>query len=211
MMKHTKMMKHTNWCFGILFSGAIATGNAHADHPNFAFGSDLAGPLQTISAESMPAGTWGFGSRVTVVENSGLSDARLAAFAQAGVDDVHRVDSIVSVAASLAYGVTDALDVSVRIPWVERNDIREGEFEHGEAEAHAHGDTRRPWRCGVPRKLSGLCPRSYAARAAGWRKRLLPAQPTNVTAARVWKPNSSPVPVLGTGYSGSPRAAVLAA
>lgn len=123
--------------FGVLgvFNAAVA------DHPTVVFGSEHGGPLNTISADSLPAGAWAFGARTEVIDFDELSGPELAGLAEAGVEDVHSVGHIVSTWVSVAYGVSDRFDLSLRLPWVWRDNIREGEIEDGEAEAHGHGNT----------------------------------------------------------------------
>ncbi len=107
-----------------------------ADHPTVALGSEQGGALNTISAASLPAGAWAVALRTELVKFDALSDASLTRFA----DDVHSIDEIVSASAVLIYGVSDDLDVSIRFPWVWRDNIREGEITDGAAEIHTHGN-----------------------------------------------------------------------
>ncbi|MFT4585632.1 MAG: hypothetical protein ACI8XZ_005406, partial [Gammaproteobacteria bacterium] len=97
--------------------------------------------LNTISTSSLRAGEWVLGLRSEVIKNDSFSNAELAGFAAAGEEGVHATDEIVSAAATVAYGVSENLDLSVRIPWIARNNIREGEIEDDEAEVHGHGDS----------------------------------------------------------------------
>ena len=113
---------------------------AHADHPTIAFGSEAAGPIGTIPTEPLPASSWSAGLRTEIVNFDRYSDRELADFAAAGEEHVHSVDRLLSLSASLAYGLTDDLTLSARLPYVDRQNIREGEIEDGEAEAHDHGD-----------------------------------------------------------------------
>jgi len=114
---------------------------AHADHPTIAFGSEAAGPIGTIPTDPLPANTWSTGLRTEIVNFDRYSDSELAGFAAAGEEHIHSVDRLATVSASLAYGVTDDLTLSARLPYVDRQNIREGEIEDGEAEAHDHGDS----------------------------------------------------------------------
>lgn len=116
-------------------------GQAHADHPIIAFGSEAAGPIITIPTGSLPAGTRSAGFRAEIVNSDRFSDSDLAGFATAGEEDVHSIDRLLNTSLSLAYGVTDDLTLSARLPYVDRQGIREGEIEDGEAEAHDHGDS----------------------------------------------------------------------
>ena len=116
-------------------------GQAQADHPTIAFGSEAAGPIGTIPTAPLSAGSWGAGLRTEIINFDRYNDSELAGFAGAGEEHVHSVDRLMSVSASLAYGVTDDLTLSARLPYVDRQNIREGEIEDGEAEAHDHGDS----------------------------------------------------------------------
>ena len=120
---------------------AVVWTSVKADHPTIAFGSEAAGPIGTIPTTPLPAGKWSAGFRTEYIDFSRFSDSELAGFAAAGEDDVHSVDSLLSASVSLAYGVTDDLTLSARLPYLDRKDIREGEIEDGEAEAHNHGDS----------------------------------------------------------------------
>jgi len=113
---------------------------AGADHPSLVSGSGHGGPANTITAGSLPAGSWAVGFSTELTDYDALSDAELAALVEAGAEDVHAVDHILSAAAVIIYGVSETLDLTLRIPWIWRDNIREGEFEDGEAEAHPHGD-----------------------------------------------------------------------
>jgi hypothetical protein len=115
-------------------------GRADADHPTIAFGSEAAGPIGTIPTTPLPTGTWSAGFRTELVNFDRFSDSELAGFAAAGEEDVHSTDRLLNVSLSMAYGVTDDLTLSARLPYVDRQNIREGEIEDGEAEAHDHGD-----------------------------------------------------------------------
>lgn len=117
-------------------------GTVRADHPTAAFGTEVSGPIGTIAATPLPAGTFAAGLRAELIEADAFSDRELEAFAEDGVEDVHSVERLLNASLGLAYGVTGELTVSVRIPWVLREDVREGHFDadHGEGEAQAHGD-----------------------------------------------------------------------
>jgi hypothetical protein len=114
---------------------------AHADHPTVAFGSEAAGPIGTIPTAPMPAGTWSAGLRTEIVNFDRYSDSQLAGYAAAGEEHVHSVDRLMNVSLSVAHGVTDDLTLSARLPYVDRQNIREGHIEAGEAEVHEHGDS----------------------------------------------------------------------
>jgi len=114
---------------------------AYADHPTVAFGNEASGPINTIAATLMPSKTWGTGIRTEVIEKEAFSDQQLINSADKGIEGIHSVYRIISTSLSVAYGVNDDLTLSVRLPYIERKNIREGEIENGDAEAHAHGDS----------------------------------------------------------------------
>ena len=124
---------------GILLC-ALST-SALADHPTVAFGLGGAGPINTISADALPTGAWGLGIQTEIINNDEFDTEQLEDFAASGLEGVHSVDKITNTSVSLAYGVTDNFSVSVRLPYTQRDNIREGEIEDGEAEAHTHGDS----------------------------------------------------------------------
>ncbi len=124
-------------------AGTVIIANApvsYADHPSIAFGHEASGPVNTISALSLPRGALAIGLRNEYIDRDALSDARLAGLAADGIEGVHSVDTINSASIALAYGLSETLSVSVRLPWVARESIREGELEDGAGEAHSHGD-----------------------------------------------------------------------
>lgn len=112
-----------------------------ADHPTVAFGAESAGPISTISAISTPVGGWGFGLRSEIINNDAFSTEQLEDFAASGLEGVHSIDRITSTSLSVSYGVTDKLSVNARLPYIKRENIREGEIEDGVPEAHTHGDS----------------------------------------------------------------------
>jgi hypothetical protein len=124
-----------------VFCFTLASPPARADHPAIAFGSEAAGPIGTIPAQPLPTGTWSAGFRTEYVDFDRFSDSELIGFAERGEEDVHSVDSILNASVAVAYGWSDDLTVSVRLPYVKRESIREGEIEDGEAEAHSHGNS----------------------------------------------------------------------
>lgn len=112
-----------------------------ADHPTVAFGAESAGPISTISAVSTPVGGWGFGLRSEIINNDAFRTEQLEDFAASGLEGVHSIDRITSTSLSVSYGVTDKLSVNARLPYIKRENIREGEIEDGVPEAHTHGDS----------------------------------------------------------------------
>lgn len=114
---------------------------AFADHPIIAFGQESSGPIITMTASTLKAGSWSGGLRTEIIENDTFSDQELLLFATEGNEGVHSTDKLVSTSLSIAYGISDDFTLSVRMPYIERQNIRESEIEDNEPEAHLHGDS----------------------------------------------------------------------
>lgn len=135
------MLQIKGLCAGLGICFIFYSAAALADHPTIAFGSEGAGAINTISAKPLPVGTWGFGLRSEYISNDEFSTEQLESFAGSGLEGVHSIDSIRNTSFSLAYGVTENFSISARLPYIERDNIREGELEGGVPEAHTHGDS----------------------------------------------------------------------
>lgn len=117
---------------------------AFAHHPGGPGNTGGSGPINTISASTLPPGM----SVVSVVydhmEIDPLSDATLteeaAHAAEHGEEHahIHSLDSLSSPSLNFAYGVTNDLTVSVRLPYVTRRGIREGHVHEHENETGGH-------------------------------------------------------------------------
>ena len=117
----------------------VAAGPTLADHPSVGLGT-VAGPVITIPATPMTAGEWAVGARSEIIEFDRFSDQQLADFAAAGLE-AHSVDQVRAHSVSLGYGVTENLSLYARLPFIQRDSVREGEFDGIDAEAHLHGDS----------------------------------------------------------------------
>ena len=124
------------WSIVLWISGI----NAWADHPSLTF-SGSSGAVNTISAQTMKNGKFALGLRSEYISNNTLSDEVLEKSVNAGVDDVHSIDSLSVNSFSIVYGVTDALMLNLNIPYIQRDNIRSGEEEFGVAEVDNHGDS----------------------------------------------------------------------
>jgi hypothetical protein len=102
---------------------------AYAHHPGGASNTGAAGPIITISAETLEQGHSAIAFLYEYIRFTGLSDAALIA-AAGQHQHVHSIGSIASPAVSAAFGVTNDFMLSVRVPYVRRTDIREGHHEH---------------------------------------------------------------------------------
>ena len=108
---------------------ALISSPAFAHHPGGAGNTGGAGPIVTISATTLEAGRGAIAFLNEYLAFGGLGDSDLIAAASKHIH-AHSIGTIQSTSASAAYGVTDDFMVSVRIPWVNRTDIREGHHEH---------------------------------------------------------------------------------
>ena len=115
--------------------------NAIADHPTVAFSIDSAGSINTISADPLPSGAFAVGIQTEVIDNDEFSTEQLENYAGSSLEGVHSVDRITNTSISISYGITEDLSINARLPYIERNNIQEGEIEDGEAETHTHGDS----------------------------------------------------------------------
>lgn len=119
----------------------LATHTLWADHPTLSFGSGT-GAINTIGGDTMPAGTFAMGLKTESIINDAFSDETIESSVEAGIEDVHSVDSVRTESLSLAYGITDDLLLSINVPYITRNNIRAGEEEGGIPEVHHHGDAQ---------------------------------------------------------------------
>lgn len=99
------------------------SGMARADHPSIAFGTATAGPITTLSAATLPQGMKSIGLQVEYVKSKGFSDQQLLDLDAQGID-AHGSDSLTSTSLGFGYGVTNDFTVGVRLPYVERSDLR---------------------------------------------------------------------------------------
>lgn len=129
------------WALCALLAAILAPSIARADHPAVGFGSGIAGPIITIPAYTLPAGKWAASARVEHISFRTFSDSDLVALAAKGTD-AHSTRNVTGPSVSVAYGVTPTFTLAARLPYVVRQDIREGHLEGTTAVAHHHGDSR---------------------------------------------------------------------
>lgn len=114
---------------------ALSCSAALAHHPGATANSGSAGPINTISASTLEQGRFAASVTYELIKIDAFSDAELAAYS--GADQhVHSMSRILAPALGLAYGVTNDLTVSLRLPYVKRSDIREAAHHD---EEHGHG------------------------------------------------------------------------
>ena len=116
-------------------------GIVQADHPSIGFGSEGSGAINTISAKTPTAGSWGIGIRSELINSKEFSTEELETFADTGLEGIHSIDYIINTSFSLSHGLTDNFGITLVLPYIQRKNIRESEIEDGEPEAHTHGDS----------------------------------------------------------------------
>lgn len=119
----------------ILCVGLAAT-TAHADHASVGLGGSAGSPINTESAVTLPSGRFSSSLRSEYINYDAFSDQRLAG------TELHSLDTLLSLSLGLAWGVTDDLTFGLRIPYIQRNNLREADqnvYSHGSG-AHMHND-----------------------------------------------------------------------
>jgi len=118
-------MRAVGICVTLLAAGAGAP--ALADHLGAGSGPGTSGPVNTISASTLPRGKVAVGLRVTYAKPDVLSDAELQARAAQGIE-AHTTDHLLSPSAGVAVGVTDDFTIALSIPYLQRSRLRAGGF-----------------------------------------------------------------------------------
>ena len=134
--------------------GAIAllaslgmTATASADHASVGLGGGAGSPIYTESAITLPAGRWSASLRSEYNNFSRIANPQLAN------SELHSVDTLLSTALGLSYGLTDDLTLGLRLPYIQRQNVREADhhvYDHG---AGAHGHANRILNLGDPEGL----------------------------------------------------------
>lgn len=123
----------------ISFLFLLIAAESQAHHPSAASGTGQSGPIRTVSAETLPQGNWSISIRTEYIALDRFTDDELMAHAASGTD-VHSIDSTLHLAAGLGYGVTDDLTLSLSIPYIYLDNIRESHSDEP-GEVHLHGDS----------------------------------------------------------------------
>ena len=108
---------------------ALAPAAAHADHSLATASGSTGGPILTVGADTLAPGQWVAGLRFTYDRPDQRSDSTLADLAAHHVH-AHNADYTLRSSASLAYGLADHLTVAASLPYIRRDDFREGEHSH---------------------------------------------------------------------------------
>src|SRR3954463_421261 len=111
-----------NFAAAVIASVVVGATAAWAHHPGIG-GVSGSGGILTIGAGTLDQGQFAFSAFVDYLRLKQLSDPTL--LANIG-KDVHGLQTVESRALAFAYGITDDLTVSVRLPWVRRTGILEG-------------------------------------------------------------------------------------
>jgi hypothetical protein len=109
----------------ILVSTALAcAAPAFADHMGpSGFGSG--GGITIFGANTLDGGHWSAGFRLAYTRPGQRSDAELQSLAERRID-AHNSDYNLNASLAMAYGVSHHLTVSAEVPFVRRDDLREG-------------------------------------------------------------------------------------
>jgi len=118
----------------------LTSTNVFAHHPSGGAGLGETGPVRTVSAATLQQNKWALALQTEFIDFDAFSDSKLKEKAQSG-SDVHSVDSIFHTILSLGYGITDDLTLSLKVPYVILNNIREAHSDEPD-EVHIHGDSR---------------------------------------------------------------------
>src|SRR3954465_12960496 len=105
------------------------TAPANAHHPGGTSNASEAGPIYTIPATTLGQGQVAAFVVYEFIRLGNLDNFTLAT-AAGQHQHVHSIGTISSAAIGGAFGITDDLMVSVRMPYVDRTDIREGTHTH---------------------------------------------------------------------------------
>jgi len=117
----------------------VVDSTARADHPSIAFGGGGSGPINAVSASTLPEGKWASSLRVELLDFDRYNNAQLERFGLKGIH-ADSVDYSLGAFASLGYGLTDNITVGMRLPYFYTDDIREPEEEFGIIEVANEGD-----------------------------------------------------------------------
>jgi hypothetical protein len=82
--------------------------------------------LAVFSPDTLDEGHWAVGLRLLYTRPGRRSDAALAALSEQGID-AHNTDYNLNGSLGVAYGITHELTISAELPYVRRDNLREGE------------------------------------------------------------------------------------
>jgi hypothetical protein len=107
---------------------AACASPALADHMGPS-GVGSGGGMSVFSPDTLDAGHWAAGFRLTYTRPQQRSDAELEALAGQHIH-AHNTDYNLNASLGVAYGINHHLTISAELPHVRRDDLREGEHSH---------------------------------------------------------------------------------
>jgi hypothetical protein len=102
---------------------------ALADHGGASGLGQGGSSLEVLSPDTLDAGQFAAGFRMTLAVPDDRSDAELAALAARHIH-AHNTDYNLNAGIGLAYGVSHRLTLSAELPYIRRDDLREGAHSH---------------------------------------------------------------------------------
>ena len=121
--RRAHMLRKYAGCAGL--AALVLASPAYAHHPSGVSSTGGAGPIATISATTLEQGQSAAGVFFEMVKVGAFSDAQLIDFAGKHIH-AHSLDAILAPSLVYAYGLTNDLTLSARLPFIIRQDIREG-------------------------------------------------------------------------------------
>src|SRR5215210_6775219 len=121
------MRQKLGFCAGLISLALTVPAMAH--HPCGTSNASEAGPIYTIPATTLEQGRVAAFVVYEFIRLGNLDNFTLAT-AAGQHQHVHSIGTISSASIGAAFGITDDLMVSVRLPYVERTNIREGTHSH---------------------------------------------------------------------------------
>ena len=118
------MIKH----IGLFTAVALISAPALADHVGPS-GVGAGGGLSIFGPDTLDGGHWAAGLRVVYTRPEQRSDAELAALAGQHIH-AHNTDYNLNASIGIAYGLNHHLTISAELPYVRRDDLREGTHAH---------------------------------------------------------------------------------
>jgi hypothetical protein len=111
---------------GLFTAAALMSAPALADHVG---PSGLGSGLSVFGPDTLDGGHWAAGLRVIYTRPEQRSDEELAALAGRHIH-AHNTDYNLNASAGVAFGVSHHLTISAELPYVRRDDLREGTHGH---------------------------------------------------------------------------------
>ena len=113
----------------VLLAASVASSPAFADHVGPTGVGGTGASLSVLSPDTLEAGHTSVGARLTYTRPDQRSDEDLRALAGQHIH-AHNTDYNLNATVGVAFGVTDRLSISAELPFVRRDDLREGEHSH---------------------------------------------------------------------------------